>query len=189
MASGNRSRPWGGIERSPAESLGALDEAIQIMQQTWATDAPGPVLMDGTYYKIIGSSRGPAPLHKINIWVGGYKPRMLDLIGRRADGWLPSLSYLPGGAEDLTHLNRLIDNAATAANRRPTDIRRILNLDGHFSSRRQGFLHGTPRSWAQDLAELSSHYGISGFIFATDDPSTIQRIATEVVPETRQLLA
>ena len=40
------------------------------------------------------------PSHDIGIWVGAYKPRMLRLTGRAADGSLPSLGYLPGGLAD-----------------------------------------------------------------------------------------
>ena len=48
-------------------------------------------------------SAGPEPAHDIGIWLGAYKPRMLRLTGRKADGWLPSLAYLP--AEDIAPAN------------------------------------------------------------------------------------
>ncbi len=38
-------------------------------------------------------SPGPFPVHDVGIWLGAYKPRMLRLTGRLADGWLPSLGY------------------------------------------------------------------------------------------------
>ena len=178
----------GGPRRTPGESRQALDEAIQIMQQMWATDEPGPVRVDGVHYRVVGAKRGPAPAHKIGIWVGGYKPRMLELIGRRADGWLPSLSYLPGGPSDLTELNQRIDDAALDAGRRPEDIRRILNVNGRFAAQRRGFLDGPPDAWAEDLVGLATEYGVGGFIFPADDELTIQRIAAEVMPETLRRL-
>ncbi|MDM2350368.1 putative F420-dependent oxidoreductase, Rv1855c family [Mycobacteroides abscessus subsp. abscessus] len=178
----------GGPRRTPSEARQALDEAIQIMQQMWATDQQGPIHVAGDHYRAIGVKRGPTPAHKISIWVGGYKPKMLELIGRRADGWLPTLSYLPGGPADLTKLNHQIDDAATAAGRNPGDIRRILNINGHFSSQRRGFLAGPVSAWAQDLAQLTHDYGISGFIFPVDDELTIARIAAEVAPATQEIL-
>lgn len=178
----------GGPRRTPGQARQALSEAIQIMQQVWATDEPGPVRVAGDHYQVVGAKRGPTPAHKISIWVGGYKPKMLELIGRSADGWLPSLSYLPGGPSDLTTLNRQIDDAAAAAGRQPNSIRRILNVGGHFSSQRHGFLDGPADAWAQDLAELANDYDISGFIFPVDDELTIARIAAEVAPATREIL-
>ena len=52
----------------------------------WDTDTPGGVRVDGTYYQLKGAKPGPAPAHDIGIWVGAYKPRILALTGRVADG-------------------------------------------------------------------------------------------------------
>jgi len=52
------------------------------------------------------------------IWIGAHRPRMQRLVGRKADGWLPSLGRLEPGA--LTAGNRAIDEAAVAAGREPT---------------------------------------------------------------------
>ncbi len=179
----------GGRRLTPGQSRRALDEAIRIMRQMWAPDERGPVRVDGDHYRVVGAKRGPAPAHPIGIWIGGYKPRMLELIGRSADGWLPSLSFLPGGPSDLAELNRRIDEAAVAAGRDPRGIRRILNVTGRFGPRRDGFLDGPAEAWAQDLAELATSYGIGGFVFAVDDEPTLERIAAEMVPATRELLA
>src|SRR6478609_5993191 len=58
--------------------------------------------------------------HDIPIWLGAYKPRMLGLVGRKADGWLPSLGYLQPG--DLAAGNARIDEAAAGAGRDPREI-------------------------------------------------------------------
>ena len=86
----------GGRRLAPGQAVEALEEAIAIIRQTWDTDVRGGVRVDGEYYRVVGTKRGPAPAHDIGIWVGAYKPRMLRLIGRAADGWLPSLAYLSG---------------------------------------------------------------------------------------------
>lgn len=92
---------WDGIEAmggrrlTPGQSIDALEEAITIIREIWATDKPGGVRVNGIYYQVNGAKRGPAPAHDIGIWIGAYKPRILKLTGRLADGWLPSLSYLP----------------------------------------------------------------------------------------------
>ena len=62
---------------------------------------------------------------------------MLELTGRKAGGWLPTLSYLEPG--DLAAGNRAIDAAAVAAGRDPAAIRRLLNVSGAISRPRSGW--------------------------------------------------
>lgn len=179
----------GGPRRTAGESRRALEEAVDVLRALWSTDERGGVRLPGEFYPIDGAKRGPAPAHPIRITVGAYKPRMLDLVGRKCDGVLPSLSYLKNGAEDLAGMNAVIDASAVAAGRDPSAVRRYLNVGGHFQDTRDGLLTGPPRSWADDLAELTRKYGISGFIFATDDADQIEMIGTQVAPATRELVA
>ena len=109
----------GGRHLTPGQAVVELDEAIQIIRQVWDVSARGGVPVNGTYYQVNGTRRGPAPAHDIPIWVGAYKPKMLELTGCTADGWLPSLGYLPGGPADLAVSNKRIDDAALAAGREP----------------------------------------------------------------------
>jgi alkanesulfonate monooxygenase SsuD/methylene tetrahydromethanopterin reductase-like flavin-dependent oxidoreductase (luciferase family) len=179
----------GGRRLSPGQAVEALEEAITVIREVWAADRPGPVRVDGTYYRVHGAKRGPKPAHDIGIWVGAYKPRMLRLIGRAADGWLPSLGYLSGGPEDLAEMNRHIDGAAAAAGREPGQVRRLLNVSGQFAPTGRAFLDGPAEQWAEDLAGLTLEYGITGFILGTDDAYTIEAFAAEVAPATRELVA
>ncbi len=64
-------------------------------------------------------SAGPLRPTTSPIWLGAYKPRMLQLTGRLADGWLPTLGYLRPG--DLAKGNAIIDDAAAG---RPAGPRR-----------------------------------------------------------------
>ncbi|WP_194922351.1 LLM class flavin-dependent oxidoreductase, partial [Catenulispora rubra] len=137
-------------------------------------------------YQVVGAKRGPAPAHDIPIWIGALKPRMLRLIGEKADGWLPSLFYLQDG--DLERGQRVIDEAAVAAGRDPREIRRLLNISGSFSLQGQGFLQGPPEQWAQELLPLAVGSGVSTFILASDDPREIQTYAEEVAPRLRELV-
>src|SRR5262249_18215706 len=165
----------GGRRLTSGEAVVALEEAIQIIREVWDTGSRGGVRVEGRYHRAVGAKRGPAPAHDIGIWVGAYKPRMLRLVGRIADGWLPSLPYLARGPAPLTELNAQIDAAAVEAGRDPAAIRRLLNVGGRFSNASTGFLDGPPDQWAEDLAGLALEYGISGFIVMGDDPATIQR--------------
>jgi hemerythrin-like domain-containing protein len=123
----------------------------------------------------------------VGIWLGAYKPGMLALTGRAADGWLPSLSYLQPG--DLAAGNKLIDEAAQQAGRSPDQIRRLLNVSGRFAPVGRGPLDGPAEQWAEELADLALSDGISAFIFAGDDPDDLRRFAGEVAPAVRELVA
>jgi alkanesulfonate monooxygenase SsuD/methylene tetrahydromethanopterin reductase-like flavin-dependent oxidoreductase (luciferase family) len=176
----------GGERRSPAEAVDALEEAIGVIRALWDT-ASRSARRPGAHYSLAGAHPGPAPVHQVEIWLGAYKPRMLRLTGRLADGWLPTAAY--AGPAELSEMNRRIDEAAVAAGREPAAIRRLYNVNGTFSSRRTGFLGGPPRQWAEELAELALVEGMSSFILASDDPDEIRRFANEVVPSTRELVA
>lgn len=179
----------GGRRLTPGQSISALEEAITIMREIWATGERGGVRVNGTYYQVKGAKRGPAPAHEIGIWVGAYKPRILNLTGRVADGWLPSLGYVPGGPAGLEEMNKYIDEGAASAGRDPSKVRRLLNISGQFARSGRSLLNGPPQQWAEQLAELTLDYGVSGFILAADDAPSIERFAAEVAPATRELVA
>ncbi|WBB80506.1 LLM class flavin-dependent oxidoreductase [Micromonospora sp. WMMD882] len=175
----------GGPRRTPAESVVALDEAIRVIRAIWGRSGRG-ARVEGDHYRVTGAKVGPLPAHDIGIWVGAYKPRMLRLVGRAADGWLPSLGYL-----DLDHLagmNETIDAAAVRAGRSPGDVRRLLNVDGTFGPGGAGPLTGAPDDWARRLADLTLTHGVSTFILASDDPSDIRLFGVEVAPRVRELV-
>jgi alkanesulfonate monooxygenase SsuD/methylene tetrahydromethanopterin reductase-like flavin-dependent oxidoreductase (luciferase family) len=179
----------GGRRLTPGQAVDALEEAIRIIREVWAADQRGGVRVDGEHYRVAGAKRGPAPAHDIGVWIGAYKPRMLRLVGRAADGWLPSLPYLPNGPADLVDLNAQIDEGASAAGRDPRSVRRLLNISGQFTTSGSGLLSGPPSQWVEELAGLALDHGISGFILMGDEPSAIQRFGQEVAPAVRELVA
>ncbi|MCX4390965.1 LLM class flavin-dependent oxidoreductase [Micromonospora peucetia] len=177
----------GGRRLSPGQGVRALAEAIDVIRQVWDVDARGGVRVDGEFHRVVGAKRGPAPAHDVGIWLGAYKPRMLALTGQRADGWLPSLSYLQPG--DLDRGNTIIDDAARQAGRDPADVRRLLNITGRFAAVGRGPLDGPAEQWAEELADLALSDGISTFVLGSDDPEDLRRFAAEVAPAVRELVA
>ncbi len=165
--------------RTPAESVDQLSEAVDVIRAIWAADETRPLRFDGTYYQLKGAKRGPRPAHDIPIWLGAYKPRMLRLVGAKADGWLPSLSYLKDG--DLSAGNAIIDAAAAEAGRDPREIRRLLNVSGDPGK--------AAEQWLTELLPLVLEDGVATFILGSDDPGELQRFAEEVVPALREAVA
>ncbi|KRF00645.1 5,10-methylene tetrahydromethanopterin reductase [Nocardioides sp. Soil777] len=172
----------GGVRRTPGEAVDALDEAIRLIRAFWAG---GSVRFEGEHYRAAGLHAGPVPAHDIPIWVGAYKPRMIRLTGRLADGWVPSMGYADPPA--LPDLSAALDEAAVAAGRAPEEIRRIYNVFGRFGTG-SGFLQGTPDDWAEQLAGLTLETGMSTYVLGTDSPDDVRRFATEVAPTVRQLV-
>lgn len=174
-----------GVKRlSPGESLAALSEAIDIIRGMLDTSEGRPLRFDGDHYHLEGVQRGPTPAHDIPIWVGGYRPRMLRLIGQKADGWLPTLGNMQPG--DFQAANRVIDEAAIEAGRDPREIRRVVNISGRFSTTHNGFLDGPGDRWVDDLLPLVVDDGAGTLILMSDDPRTLEQFAAEVAPTLRQ---
>ena len=164
----------GGRRLIPLQGVAALDEAIDIIRGVWDADQPGGVDFDGNFYSVHGIERGPAPAHEIPIWIGAHKPKMLDLVGRKANGWLPSLPMMePDG---LSKGNAIIDNAARVAGRDPREITRLLNI---FAGQQTH----------EALVQIAVEDGVSIFILASDDPDEIERFAAETIPAVREQVA
>ncbi len=171
---------WDAIEamgvprRSPGETVRALSEAINVIRAIWDPSERRGVFIDGEHYRVHGAKRGPKPAHDIAIWVGAVRPRMLRLIGEKADGWLPSYGYVQDAG--LARGNRIIDEAAAAAGRDPRDIRRLLNISPELAS-------------VEGLLPRALENGVSVFILASDDADTIVRHGAELAPALREAVA
>ena len=187
---------FGGPRRTPGEYVEALDEAIDVIRLLWSEERT--VSFDGKYYRLDGAYPGPRPAHPIGIWVGAFKPRMLRLVGRKADGWLPSLGVL--SREEMRAANEQIDAAAEKAGRDPGSIRRVLNLQGLIgeepapsrSDLPVGYLAGEPLAgsadwWVETLAGFVDD-GFDTLVFWPVDvaPGQVELFAGDVVPQLRR---
>jgi alkanesulfonate monooxygenase SsuD/methylene tetrahydromethanopterin reductase-like flavin-dependent oxidoreductase (luciferase family) len=161
----------GGPRRSPRESVEALEEAIAIIRRAWSGERG--LTFEGRHYTVRGYQPGPPPAHEIGIWIGAYKPRMLALVGRAADGWVPSLGYLQPADAPAAHAR--IDDAARAAGRDPRAIRRVLNVMGFEELERDA------------IDSLVTQLGFDTLIFWIDEPAQAERVAREIAPRLREL--
>jgi alkanesulfonate monooxygenase SsuD/methylene tetrahydromethanopterin reductase-like flavin-dependent oxidoreductase (luciferase family) len=180
----------GGPDRSPKESVDALEEAIEVIRLMWSGERS--VSFDGEYYRLEDARPGPAPVHPIGIWLGAFRPRMIGLVGQKADGWVPSLGVLD--RDELRAGNERIDAVAESAGRDPDRIRRALNLQGVIGETRAteklpvGYLLGEPLAgppewWAETLTGFVDD-GFDTLVLWPVDPSPgqVEAFATDVVP-------
>jgi alkanesulfonate monooxygenase SsuD/methylene tetrahydromethanopterin reductase-like flavin-dependent oxidoreductase (luciferase family) len=172
----------GGPMRTPRESVEALEEAIRIVRLMWSGERT--ISFEGRYYSVKGLHPGPPPSHEIGIWLGAYKPRMLRLTGRLADGWVPSLG--PAGPDALREAAATIDEAVQAAGRDPAVVQRLLNVSGAIDAPGQGLV-GSVDDWVEALAGLATGLGFDTFVFWPPDnsPQQVERFASEVAPGVR----
>jgi alkanesulfonate monooxygenase SsuD/methylene tetrahydromethanopterin reductase-like flavin-dependent oxidoreductase (luciferase family) len=179
----DRVATMGGPRRSPGEGVEALEEAIRIIRA--GLDGEETVNFDGRYYSLSGWEPGPAPAHRIGIWLGAYKPRMLRLTGRLADGWIPSLGRMD--ADAMARARDRIDTAAEKAGRDPAAVLGLCNVSGELTNgqRGDGPLDGPPEHWVETLAGLTERLGLGAIILPAQSVEQVERLVNEVVPGLR----
>ena len=179
----------GGPRRTSSEAAEALEEAIPIIRAALDVGPEKRVVRGpGPHYPVPGYPAGPPPAHRVEIWVGAYRPRGLRLIGRLADGWVPSHGYM--GPEAFAVASAQIDEAADAAGRDPTAIRRIYNIGGMITDGSPGDdpLVGPVDRWVDTLTGWAIDLGVDTFVFWPSDTGTaqIERFSVEVAPAVRE---
>ena len=182
----------GGPRRGPREAVAAVSEAIDVLHALWL---PGrTITLPGQYYPVTAAT-GPAPAHRIGIWLGAVGPQMLDVTGRQADGWIAPLAT---GYETKPAAQDRIDSAARAAGRDPASIRRVIQLVGavtgtpHTTSRpRSGPgaqpIRTTPEIWAKIIAEFAAdqRFDTVNLVLEQETSEQLQLFAAEVIPLAR----
>jgi alkanesulfonate monooxygenase SsuD/methylene tetrahydromethanopterin reductase-like flavin-dependent oxidoreductase (luciferase family) len=91
-----------------------------VIRGIWDVTQRRGLSVNGEHYRVRVAKRGPGPAHDISIWLGARKPRMLELTGAKADGWLPSLAHISPDQKNIpispvTNISR--QEAATTEDR------------------------------------------------------------------------
>lgn len=176
---------YGGMRRTPGESLDQLAEAIDVIRRLWSGERG--LRYEGDYYHLRGVHSGPLPAHDIGIWVGAYGPKALRMTGRLADGWVPSIRG--DQLDKLAEMNDRVDAGAAEAGRNPASIRRVYNVNGTITDgASEGFLRGPVDQWVDQLSSLATDHRGQTFIFWGEGDDQLRRFAEHVVPGTRKAL-
>jgi alkanesulfonate monooxygenase SsuD/methylene tetrahydromethanopterin reductase-like flavin-dependent oxidoreductase (luciferase family) len=173
----------GGEVRTPGEAVEATEEAIDVIRLVWSGERA--VRYDGDHYRLDGVHTGPRPAHDTEIWVGARGPRMMNLIGRKADGWVPSSSW--ASPADIPSYIEQIHDAAVSEGRSTEPIRVVYNVMGSITPEADEGFVGPTSKWIERLAEAGER-GVDTFIFWPGGDSKVGQVeafADEVVPEVR----
>ncbi len=169
--------------RSPREKVEALAEAIEIIRGLWTHPT---FTSRGRHYSVNEARIEPKPERAIPIWTGSYGRRSLEVTGRLADGWNPSMPYAP--PEVVPAMRNVIRGAAVEAGRDPEAVACSYNVavrvqEGHPPNPRM--VTGSPDQVADRLSRFV-RLGFTTLIFwIRGGPETRERLAREVIPAVR----
>lgn len=174
----------GGPRRTPGEALRSTEEAIDVMRMVWSDERS--LRFEGEFYTLKGMRPGPRPAHDVGVWLGAYGPRMLGLVGRKADGWVPSLGHSP--PDRLPGMHERIDEGAAEAGRDPSGIKRVYNVPGHIGPEGDGLLEGPVGKWTETLTGFVLEGGMDSFVLwpGADHERQTETFTREVAPAVRE---
>jgi alkanesulfonate monooxygenase SsuD/methylene tetrahydromethanopterin reductase-like flavin-dependent oxidoreductase (luciferase family) len=176
-------RAMGLAEASVGDRITDLEDAIEILHGLWRDDTS---TYQGRRLATIAARITPKPDHSIPIWLGTAGPRGLGLVGRVADGWIPSMPYVsPPNARSKIEV---IHRAAERAGRDAEHLELIFNLRVAFEPGAAADLAGTPHQIAERLRGFLG-LGFTGFNLqpvGRDRTAELARLAADVLPPVRQ---
>jgi alkanesulfonate monooxygenase SsuD/methylene tetrahydromethanopterin reductase-like flavin-dependent oxidoreductase (luciferase family) len=184
-ASDDAFRAFGLGVRSPREKIEGLEEAIRVIRGLWTES---DFSYAGQLYHTDAATIEPKPHHRIPIWLGTFRERGLELTGRLADGWIPSLDMAP--PEQGVGMRDRVLSAARNAGRDPDEITCVYNLEVLIDTAgnpQPSVISGGPEEVAEQLGDLVG-IGFTAMNFITVGPDVAQqqeRLAREVIPVLR----
>ncbi|MEV4129926.1 LLM class flavin-dependent oxidoreductase [Nocardia sp. NPDC049707] len=187
-----------GVTRlSPAEAVDAFEEAVVLIRKLSGGNTP--VTFHGKHYHV--EEVVPSPVLAPAVWTGSVGPKSLAATGRVADGWLPghAADWL---SERYRRSRPIIDEAAAAAGREPSDIRTIFNFPGRITRHplpatrdTDGrWIGGDAKQWIDELTGAVLEHDAAGFIIfapggGPQDLESLHRWGGEIVPAVREAIA
>lgn len=102
-----------------AKPVSRFEEALKVIRLLW--DNPAPVDFDGQFYRLEHARLDTEPYEGRfpPIWIGASGPRMLEIVGRHADGWWPAGAWSP---EHYAEMLGAVRQSAERAGRDPLAI-------------------------------------------------------------------
>lgn len=169
---------------TPGEKVTGLSEAIAIAQGLWHEPT---FTYEGTIHRVDGARIEPKPEAPIPIWVGGYGPRSMRIIGRQADGWLPSLPFV--APERVLELRDIVRRAAEEVGRDPDELTYAYNVPVRIGEpgNPDHLVAGDADAVSGRLEELVARLGLTAVNIwpAGETDEQVDAFAAQVLPRLR----
>ena len=104
-----------------------LDEQVRLLRRFWTEPL---VTFEERFHQVRDAGIHPRPERPIPIWMGGMAGRVIERIGRLADGWSPRLlsDDLDQALDDMQRRRERIEAAAREAGRDPSTLALLLRV-------------------------------------------------------------
>ena len=177
-------RAFGLPVRPPRAKVDAQAEALRVIRGLWEGE---DVTYEGRHFSLHGATIAPRPERRIPIWLGSYGNRSLALVGREADGWIPSLPYAP--PERYVAMRDRVRKVAEDAGRDPDDITCAYNVGVRIDERAERS-ERVVTGGVDEVVERLAGFVRMGVTFLNLWPAggadLRERLAEEVVPKVRR---
>jgi alkanesulfonate monooxygenase SsuD/methylene tetrahydromethanopterin reductase-like flavin-dependent oxidoreductase (luciferase family) len=175
-------RAFGLTVPSARDKIDGLADAIEITRGLWSTPS---YTYSGRIYHTEAADIAPKPESPIPIWLGTFGPRALEVTGRLADGWIPSLGFAPPAK--VVVLRDKVLAAAEAAGRDPADITLAYHIQVEIKPTIDpdpGVVIGPVSYVVERLTEFTRlGFTALSLVPAGADPATqTEQLAAEVLP-------
>jgi probable F420-dependent oxidoreductase len=177
-------RAFGLLVRSRKEKVDAQGEALRVIKGLWTEEG---VSVEGEHFSLREAAIAPRPDRRIPIWMGSYGGRSLRLLGREADGWIPSLPFLP--PDRYVERRDIVRKAAEEAGRDPDDLTYAYNVGVRLdpaARKRDGVVIGGPDEVVETLTDFVRRGVTFMNLWPAGGGEQRDRLAEEVLPAVRQ---
>jgi len=173
--------------RTPREKVEALEEGVEVIRGVWAESR---FSHEGRHYRNDAAMVEPKPARRIPIWLGTYGRRALELTGRVADGWIPSMGPAPPPQVKLKM--DAVRSAAERAGRDPDSLDYAYNVSVRIGGRPaddpERRITGEPDELVERVLELLEiGFTVINFWVGGRREEQQERLASEVLGPLRQL--
>ena len=169
---------------TPRAKIEGLEEAVLVARGLWSQP---DFTFDGRHYRTAAANLEPKPPRRIPVWLGTFGPRALEVTGRVADGWIPSLDMAP--PEAIPAMRERIFDAARSAGRDPGEIRLVYNIEVRVGSGHPNpsVVSGSAAAVAERLAGLTElgFKGMNLMPVGQDPAEQVALLGREVLPVVR----
>lgn len=158
---------------SDGRRLDMLEEGVVLIRRLLTDER---TTHDGEWFRTDDASCLPAPVQRrLPIWIGGVgEKRTIPMAARLADGW--NAAYV--SPAEFARLNGIVDDAAVAAGREPSEVQRAINLVFGLGATQAAAaeVEGAVRAQWGGLADQV----LAGGLYGTPGEATVARIVEYV---------